>query len=176
MHHVSCSFLVKHQITQETQLPYSHGLAPCDFWIFPKLKPPLKRKRFQIIDETQENTTGQLMMIGRTVWGPKVPTLKGTEASLSSVQYFLYLVSAPNVFFFILRGWIVSGQTTYSLLTLYKIFGLQILSFCKVLLQFVYCFFCCTVTFCFDIIPLIFVFVDCFWYHNLKNTCQNQYQ
>ena len=31
------------------------------------------------------------MAIGRTVLGPKVPTLKGTEASLSSVQCFLYL-------------------------------------------------------------------------------------
>ena len=31
---------------------------------------------------------------GRTVWGPKVPTLKGTEASLSCIQCFLYLVSS----------------------------------------------------------------------------------
>ena len=31
---------------------------------------------------------------GRTVWGPKVPTLKGTEASMSYVQCFLYLVSS----------------------------------------------------------------------------------
>ena len=37
---------------------------------------------------------GQLMVIGRTMWGPKVPTLKGTEASLSYVQCFLYLVSS----------------------------------------------------------------------------------
>ena len=28
----------------------------------------------------------------RTVWGPKLPTLKGTEASLSYLQCFLYLV------------------------------------------------------------------------------------
>ena len=32
--------------------------------------------------------------VGRTVWGPKVPALKGTEASLSYVQCFLYLVSS----------------------------------------------------------------------------------
>ena len=81
-------FLVKHQITQVTQPHYSW-----DFWLFPKLKSPLKGKRFQTIDEIQENTTGQLMAIGRTVWGPKVTTLKGTEASLSYVQCFLYLVS-----------------------------------------------------------------------------------
>ena len=28
----------------------------------------------------------------RTVWGPKAPTLKETKASLSYVQYFLYLI------------------------------------------------------------------------------------
>ena len=38
-----------------------------DFWLFPKLKSPLKGKRFQTINEIQENTTGQLMVIGRTV-------------------------------------------------------------------------------------------------------------
>ena len=57
--------------------PLQPDLVPCNFWLFPKL-----------------NTTGQLMVIGRTVWGPNVPTLKGTEASLSYVQCFLYLVSS----------------------------------------------------------------------------------
>ena len=38
-------------------------LAPCDFWLFPKLKSPLKGKRFQTVDEIQKNTTGQLMVI-----------------------------------------------------------------------------------------------------------------
>ena len=61
---------------------YGPDLAPCKFWLFPKLKSPLKGKRFQIINEIQKNTMGQLMVIGRTVWGPKVPTLKGTEVSL----------------------------------------------------------------------------------------------
>ena len=37
---------------------------------------------------------GQLMAIGRTMWGLKVPNLKETEASLSYVQCFLYLVSS----------------------------------------------------------------------------------
>ena len=87
------NFLEKHQITQVTQSPYNPDLAPCDFCLFPKLKSPLKGKRFHTIDEIQENAAGQLMATGRTVWGPKVPTLKGTEASLSYVQCFLYLVS-----------------------------------------------------------------------------------
>jgi hypothetical protein len=39
-------FLAKHHITQVCEPPYSLYLAPCDFWLFPKLKSPLKRRRF----------------------------------------------------------------------------------------------------------------------------------
>ena len=59
-------FLVKHQITQVIQPQYGPDVAPGDFWLFPKLELPLKGKRFQTIDEIQENTTGQLMAIRRT--------------------------------------------------------------------------------------------------------------
>ena len=38
--------------------PYSPDLVPCDFWLFPKLKSPLKWKRFQTINEIQEKMTG----------------------------------------------------------------------------------------------------------------------
>ena len=34
----------------------SPDLAPCNFWLFPKLKSPLKRKRFQTVSKIQENT------------------------------------------------------------------------------------------------------------------------
>ena len=40
---------------------YSPDLAPCDFWLFPKLKSLLKGKRFQTAGEIQETTTKQLM-------------------------------------------------------------------------------------------------------------------
>ena len=92
--HASClvqSFLVKHQIPQVTQPLYNPDLAPFSFWLFPKLRSPLKGKSFQTIYKIQENVMGQLMVIGKTMWGPKVPTLKGTETSLSYVQCFLYL-------------------------------------------------------------------------------------
>ena len=55
------SVLVKHQITQVTQPSYSLDLVPYDFWLFPKLKLPLKGKIFQTIDEIQGNTMGQQM-------------------------------------------------------------------------------------------------------------------
>ena len=93
--HLMQSFSEKHKIIQVTQSPYNPDFVPCDFWLSSKLKSPLKGKRFQITDETQENTIGQLIVI-RTVWGLKVPTLKGTEVSLSCVQCFLYLVSSSK--------------------------------------------------------------------------------
>ena len=94
-------FLVKHQITRVTQPPKSPDLAPWDFWLFPKLKSPLKGKRFQTVDEIEGNMMGQLMETGITMWGPKVPTLRGTKVSLSNIQCFLYLVfSLINISYF----------------------------------------------------------------------------
>ena len=61
------SFLVKQPTTQVTQTPYSPDLAPCDFWLSQKLKSPLRGKRFQTMDEIQENTVGQLMTTERTM-------------------------------------------------------------------------------------------------------------
>ena len=56
-------FLVKHQITQITESLYSQDLVPCDLCLFPKLKSPFKGKRFQAVDEIQENMKGQVMVI-----------------------------------------------------------------------------------------------------------------
>ena len=121
MHQVSCSFFVKHQTTQVTQPPYSPHLAPCDFWLFPKLKSPLKGKRFQTVAETQENTMGQLMVIPtkdfakcceqwKRHWENCVrsqgATLKGAEVSLSYVQCFLYFVSSSVYVFIFHSTWL----------------------------------------------------------------------
>ena len=112
--HLVQNFLVKHQITQVTQPPYNLDFIPCNFRFFPKLKSPLKGKRFQTIDEIQENMTGQLMVTGRTVWGTKVPALEGTEASLSYVQCFLYLVSSLIDVSIFHSTWLdTSGQSSY---------------------------------------------------------------
>ena len=119
MLHILCSFLAKYPITQVTQSPYSPDWEPHDFWLFPKLKSPLKGKRFHTTDKTQENTTGKQMATGRTVWGPKAPTLKGTEASLSYIQCVLYLVSC--IFFskclyfsYCMAGYLMDSLYIYS--------------------------------------------------------------
>ena len=94
-------------ITQVIQPRYSPDLVPCEFWLFPKLKSPLKGKRSQNFNEIQKNTAGQLTVTARTVWGPKVPMLKGTEESLPYVQCVLCLVPCiffNNSLFFIIHG------------------------------------------------------------------------
>ena len=45
--HVIKGFLVKNNAELVRHPPYSPDLAPCDFWLFPKLKTTLKRTRFQ---------------------------------------------------------------------------------------------------------------------------------
>ena len=118
------SFLAKHQITQVTHPLYSPDLASCDFWLLPKLKSPLKGKRSQTIDKIQENTMGQLMVTGQLCEVPR-STLKGTKASLSYVQCFLYLLQQMALFF-ILHGWIPSGQTLSIYLSIWNVHEIHI--------------------------------------------------
>ena len=87
-------FLAKYQITQVNQPHYSQDLAPCDFWLFPKLKSPLKGNRIQNISEIQEDTMEQLMVIGGTMWGPKVLLWRGLRhhCLMYNVSSNLYLL------------------------------------------------------------------------------------
>ena len=43
--------------------PYSPDLAPADFFLFPKLKTTLIRRRFLTIEEIQENALRELLAI-----------------------------------------------------------------------------------------------------------------
>jgi transposase len=45
------------------QPPYSPDLAPCDFWLFPKLKRPLRGHRFDSIEEIQAESEKALKTI-----------------------------------------------------------------------------------------------------------------
>jgi hypothetical protein len=84
------------EITQDIpvvrQAPYSPNMAPCDFWLFPKLKMPLKGTRFESREDILRNATAWLITIpkdafqkcfqqggsaGRSVCITKETTLKG---------------------------------------------------------------------------------------------------
>jgi len=48
-------FLAKNSTTKMDQPPYSPDLAPCDFWLFPKVKNTLKEQRFADLSDIQRN-------------------------------------------------------------------------------------------------------------------------
>ena len=127
MHQVLCFFCVKYQTTQMTQPPYSPDWVPCDFWLFPKLKSPLKGKRFQTINEIQENRMGQLVgdsnkgfcrvywtveeMLGELCEIPRCLLWRGLRCHclMSNVSCVLYLQYMSP--FFISHGWTPPGQS-----------------------------------------------------------------
>ena len=61
--HLIQTFLAKHNIPLVRQAPYSPDMAPCDFWLFPKLKMPLKGTRFESPEDIMRSATAQLYSI-----------------------------------------------------------------------------------------------------------------
>jgi len=54
------SYRVKRQTFVVPHPPYSPDFVPAEFFLFPKLKTTLKGRRFQTIEEIQENATNSL--------------------------------------------------------------------------------------------------------------------
>jgi hypothetical protein len=83
-------FLAKHCIIKVRQPPYSPDLAPCDFWLFPKLKLLLKGGRLQIVEEIKENATRQKMVIPKKDFADCLEKWKGCwdKCVLSQGEYF----------------------------------------------------------------------------------------
>ena len=50
-------YLTKMGIKTVPRPPYSPDLAPCDFWLFPKLKEKLRGCLYETIEETKESVT-----------------------------------------------------------------------------------------------------------------------
>lgn len=61
-------FLAKNNTVIMPQPPYSPDLAPCDFFLFPKLKRPMKGKRFATIDEIKSESKNELMAIPKSAF------------------------------------------------------------------------------------------------------------
>ena len=102
-------FLAKHQFTQVTQPLYSPDLVPWDFWLFPKLKSPLKGKKFQTIDGIQENTMGAADGDWENCVRSHSAYLEGDWGVI--VLCTVFLVSSINISIFPVHGWTLSGQT-----------------------------------------------------------------
>jgi transposase len=63
MRRVSAKFVPRLLTDVAPHPPYSPDLAPADFFLFPKLKTTLKGRRFQAIEEIQENAIRELRAI-----------------------------------------------------------------------------------------------------------------
>lgn len=56
-------FLAEKKISVVPHPSYSSDLAPCDFFLFPRLKSALKGQRFQDVEEIKANTATELKAI-----------------------------------------------------------------------------------------------------------------
>ncbi|UYV77682.1 hypothetical protein LAZ67_15001917 [Cordylochernes scorpioides] len=56
-------FLAKNNTLMMPQPPYSPDLAPCDFFLFPKLKRPMKGRRYATLDEIKTASKEELKKI-----------------------------------------------------------------------------------------------------------------
>jgi len=56
-------FLTKNNTLMMPQPPYSPDLAPCDFFLFPKLKRPMKGRRYATIEEIKTASKEELNKI-----------------------------------------------------------------------------------------------------------------
>jgi hypothetical protein len=61
-------FLAKHSIPVVPHPPYSPDLAPCNFFLFRRLKSTLKGNRFQDVTKIQLNTKWQLQAIPKQAY------------------------------------------------------------------------------------------------------------
>ena len=61
-------FLFKNNTTSIPQPPYSPGLAPYDFFLFPKLKKPMKGRRFATIEEIKTASLEELKAIPKSAY------------------------------------------------------------------------------------------------------------
>jgi len=59
---------MKYETTVVPQPPYSPDLAPVDFFLFLKLKFSLKGRRFQMVEEIEENSIWDLCAISQNTF------------------------------------------------------------------------------------------------------------
>ena len=63
--HFVQQFLAKHGTAQLQQPPYSPDLAPCDFFLSPRLNKVLKGHRFEATEDIKQNSMKTLLDIAK---------------------------------------------------------------------------------------------------------------
>ena len=92
--HLVQTFLVKHEILQVTQPFCSLDLGPYEFWLFPKLKSPLKGKRFQPLRIFRKIWQGRWWWLGELCEVPRCLLWRGLRRRCSTynISSILYLL------------------------------------------------------------------------------------
>lgn len=60
--------MTKNNVNTVPQAPYSPDMAPCDFFLFSRLKLPLRGKRFETIEAIKENSQKELKAIPKSAY------------------------------------------------------------------------------------------------------------
>jgi len=107
------SYLAKYETSVVPHPRYSPDLAPAHFFLFPKLKTTMKGRRFQTIEEIQENAIRELRAIkhvrsgkhpnnGRNVGNGVSPvegiTLKGTVLKMRKMSNKVFVANVRSFF------------------------------------------------------------------------------
>ena len=66
--HLVHDYLTKNNVNTVPQAPYPPDMAPCDFFLFPRLKLPLRGKRFEAIEAIKENSQKELKAIPKSAY------------------------------------------------------------------------------------------------------------
>ena len=79
------SYLAKHQTSVVSHLSHSPDLVPADVSLFPELKTTLKGRRFQTMEEIQENAIRELRTITESAFQEEFKQWKkGWERCIAS--------------------------------------------------------------------------------------------
>ena len=112
-------FLAKHGTTQFQQPPYSPDLAPCDFFLFPRLKKLHKGHRFEATEDIKRYSTKTLLDIPKekfTKCFPKVAKTVGEVCSCGRELCWRQLGLKPHKLYLLHVLWsvrILFEQTSY---------------------------------------------------------------
>ena len=118
--HLMQHFLAKHGTAQWQQPPYSPDLAPCDFFLFPRLKKVLKGHRFETTEDIKRNSTKTLLDItkkGVRKMFPKVAERFGEVCSCGRELCWRQLGLKPRKLYLLHVLWsvrILFEQTSYA--------------------------------------------------------------
>lgn len=83
-------FLTKNSTNVIDQAPYSPDMAPCDFFLFPKLKLPLRGRRFESIEDIKQNSQKELKVIPKRAYQKCFNDwiIRWNKCILSNGEYF----------------------------------------------------------------------------------------